>query len=359
MPAPIIEIDECADIIRRGEYAKAVLHLSRIATSKPNDPEANILKGLALYSLGRYPEALEACRVAMNYGGDLSEKYEEMWHLYEEEKMDDEASECRLTADFMDEIIMKAKYVGAKALFRMGILDDAIHEINFEMRLDPDDPGERHVLTMILGEMCHVEDMDSKDASSTAYLHGQMYSDFWSYREELMGRLSERLKAADLAVNIHGDEAGNHAARAEILLGMGKHQDALEAITEALRLNPLNARYHYLKADALRMLGRLPECRKAAEESLSLDPDDQEAQALNGYCLHREGRRDEGGKMVRSAYEKDATCPMTCFYMAYVALQEDDRKTALDVCKSAMLRHPERQELRYLMATMLEDVLWP
>ena len=113
----MVEIDECADMIRRGEYEKAVLHLSRITTSKPNDPEANILKGLALYSLGRYPEALEDCRVAMNYGGDLSEKYEELWHLYEEAKMHDEASEYRLLAALMDEIILKAAYVRAKALF--------------------------------------------------------------------------------------------------------------------------------------------------------------------------------------------------------------------------------------------------
>ncbi len=355
----MVEIDECADMIRRGEYAKAVLHLSRIATSKPNDPEANILKGLALYNLNRYPEALEACRVAMNYGGDLSEKYEELWHLYEEEKMHDEASEYRLLAALMDEIILKAAYVRAKALFRVGMLDDAIHEINFEMRLDPDDPGERHALMMIVSEMCHMEDLGSEDASSAARTRGPMYSNFWSHHEELMGRFGERLKAADLAVGIHGDEAGNHAARAEILFSMAKYRDALEAIAEALGLSPLNARYHYLKADALRMLGGLAECRKEAEESLSLDPNDQEARALNGFCLYREGRRDEGGKMIRSAYEKDNTSQMTCFYMAYVAFQEGDRKTALDICKSAMLRHPEKQELRYLLVTMLEETLRP
>ncbi len=355
----MVEIDECADMIRRGEYEKAVLHLSRIATSKTNDPEANILKGLALYALGRYPEALEACRVAMNYGGDLSEKYEELWHLYEEAKMHDEALEYRLLAALMDEIILKAAYVRAKALFRVGMLDDAIHEINFEMQLDPDDPDKHHVLMMILGEMCHVEDAGSKGGTSTVHMHGAMFQDIWRYHEVYGEMLREMLRAADWAVGIHGDEAGNHAARAEILFDMEKYRDALEAITEALSLNPLNARYHYIKADVLRMLGRASECRKEVEESLSLDPDDQEARALNGFCLYKEGRLDEGDEMVRSAYEKDATSPMTCCYMAYVTLQEGDRKKALDICKSAMLRHPDRQELRSLMVAMLEYVIRP
>ncbi len=203
------DVDECADMIRRDEYENAVRHLSRIAMNKPNDPETNILKGLALYSLGRYPEALEACGVALNYGGDLSEEYEELWHRYYEEKMHDEALECSLVVSLMDEIIVGAKYVGAKALFRMGVRNKAIHEINFEMKLDPDDPAEHHILTMILSEMYHMEDAGSKDASSIAHMHGPMFQDFWSHHEEYREKLEERLEAADLAVGIHGDEAGN------------------------------------------------------------------------------------------------------------------------------------------------------
>ena len=183
----------------------------------------------------------------------------------------------------MDEIIMKAKYVGAKALFRMGVRDEAIHEINFEVQLDLGNPDERHILTMILSEMCYMEDADSADAASIAHMHSEMFRDLWSRHEQHKKKLEERLKAADLAIALHGDEAGNHTERAKILFGMEKYRDALEAITEALNLNPPNARYHYVKAEVLRMLGRMAECRKEAEESLSLDPDDQEARALDGF----------------------------------------------------------------------------
>ena len=346
-------------MVRRGEYKKAVWHLSRIASRRPNDPEVNIVKGLALYNLGRYPEALEACRIAMNYGGDLSEEHEELCHWYRKEKMYDKASESNLTVALMDEIIMKAKYVRAKALFRVGMRDEAIHEINFEMKLDLGNPDERHILTMILSEMCYIEDVDSEDAVPIAHMHGAMYQDFWSHREQYKEKLEKRLKAADLAVGMHGDEANNHAVRAKILFDMEHYQDALEAITEALSLNPFNARYHYVKADVLQKLGRMPECRKESEESLSLDSDYQEARALNGFCLYKEGRRDEGRAMIDAAYKKDATGQMTCCYMAYVMYKEGERKTALEVCKSAMLRRPEKQELRFLMVAMLEEVLEP
>ena len=353
------DVDECADMVRRGEYEKAVRHLAGIASHMPNDPEVNILKGLALYRLGRYPESLEACSIAMDYGADLSEESEEMRDVYNAEKMYDKASECGLTAALMDEIIMKAKYVGAKALFRMGMRDEAIHEINFEVQLDLGNPDERHILTMILGEMCYIEDTGSTDAASVTRMHSEMFRDIWSRHEHYKEKLEERLKAADLAIALHGDEAGNHTERAKILFDMEKYQDALEAITEALNLNPPNARYHYIKAEVLRMLGRMPECRKEAEESLSLDPDDREARALNGFCLYREGRRDEGHAMIDAAYEKDPGRQMTCYYMAFVTSQEGERKEALGVCKSAMLRHPENQELRFLMVTMLEEVLKP
>ena len=353
------DVDECADMVRRGEYEKAVRHLSRLASHEPNDPEVNILKGLALYRLGRYPEALEACSIAMDYGADISEEHEELRDMCNAEKMYDKASEYGLTAALMDEIIMKAKYVGAKALFRVGMRDEAIHEINFEVQLDLGNPDERHILTMILSEMCYMEDVNSADAASIAHMNGEMYRDFWSHREEYKEKLGERLKAADLAVDMRGDEANNHAVRAKILFGMENYQGALEAITEALSLNPLNARYHYVKADVLLMLGRMPECRKEAEESLSLDPDDREARALNGFCLYEEGRRDEGRAMIDTAYKKNATDQMTCCCMAYVMFNEDKREEALNICKSAMLRHPENQEPRFLLTVMLEEVLKP
>ena len=353
------------ELYMRREYDKALQIFRKVAKRKSDDPEANIMKGLALYNLGRYPEVLEACRIAMNYGGDLSEEYEEIGSMHHDDKMYDEASEYLLAAAFMDEIIMKAKYVRAKALFRMGVRDEAIHEINFEMKLDPDNPDERHILTMILSEMCHMEDMGyikdmgSEGAASIEHMHGRMYRNFWSHHEEYMEKLKGRLNAADLAVGMRGDDAGNHAARAKILFDMECYQDALEAIIEALSLNPLNARYHYVQADVLRMLGRMPECRQDAEESLSLDPDDQEARALNGFCLYKEGRLDEGRAMIDAAYWKDAASQMTCCYMAYVMYEEGERKKALDVCKSAVLRHPEKQELRFLLAAMLEDALVP
>ncbi len=353
------DVDECAGMVRRGEYEKAVRHLSRLASREPNDPGVNILKGLALYNLGKYPEALKACIIAINYGADISEEHEELRDMCNAEKMYDKASECGLTAALMDEIIMKAKYVGAKALFRMGVRDEAIHEINFEVQLDLGNPDERHILTMILSEMCYMEDVDSADAASIEHMHSEMFRDLWSRHEQYKKKLEERLKAADSAIALHGDEAGNHTERAKILFGMEKYRDALEAITEALNLNPPNARYHYVKADVLRMLGRMPECRKEAEESLSLDPDDQEARALDGFCLYREGRRDEGRAMIGAAYKKDPGRQMTCYYMAFVTSQEGERKEALGVCKSAMLRHPENQELRFLMVTMLEEVLKP
>ena len=354
------DVDECADMVRRSEYKRAVRHLSRLSSREPNDPEVNILKGLALYKMGRYPEALAACTIAINYGADISEEHEELRDLCNAEKMYDKASECGLTAALMDEIIMKAKYVGAKALFRMGVRDEAIHEINFEVQLDLGNPDERHILTMILSEMCHMEDVGSEDAAgSIAHMHGTMYQDFWRHRGEYKEKLREKLKTADLVVGIHGDEAGNHAARAEILFDMEKYRDALEAITEALSLDPFNARYHYVKADVLQKLGRMSECRKEAEESLSLDPDDQEVRALDGFCLYKEGHLDEGRAMIDAAYEKDAASQMTCCYMAYVMFKEGEREKALDICKSAMLRHPEKQELRFLLAAMLEYVLKP
>ena len=63
--------------------------------------------------------------------------------------------------------------------------------------------------------------------------------------------------------------------------------------------------------------------------------------------------------MIGAAYKKDPGRQMTCYYMAFVTSQEGERKEALGVCKSAILRHPENQELRFLMTTMLEDVLRP
>ena len=354
------KIGECIDMIRRGQYEKAIWHLSRIATREPDNPEVHSLEGLAHYRLDRYSKAIEACDRVRGIGDELFQEYARLiddliWYG----RYDKVAAGRQMAARIRDASV-RAKYVKAKSLFRLGKRDEALEWINVEMLLDPNIPGERSILAMILGEMCFRDEASEPDDDVWfTHVRGPLFNEFWNYMGDRKAMLEEKFDIAVFMARIQKKEASTHEKLARILNDMGKQQRALNAIDKAIGINPLNVMHRYVRAEILRALDRRRDCDREIKEALALDMYHVETVALSGFRLCEKGYVDKGRVRISYAFLKDSLNPVTCYYQAYVLFHDGCRKEALGLCKSAMLRHPENRKLRYLLVTMLDDVLWP
>ena len=255
---------------------------------------------------------------------------------------------------------IRAKYVKAKSLFRMGKRDEALEWINAEMQLDPNVSGERSILTIILGEMCYLDEMLEPDEHLlSTHLHGALFREFLHDRVDRKVRLEEKAGIAIFMAGIQKNDAGAYAKLAKILNYMEERSYALKVIDKALDLDSLNVTYRYIRAEVLRGLGRRRDCDRGIKGALALDMYHTETVAFSGYRLCEKGYVNKGRIRIDFAYAKDSLNPVTCYYKAYVLLRDGDRIGALDVCKSAMLRHPEDHKLLLLLVTILDDVLEP
>ena len=350
--------DECIGMIRRREYKKALWHLSRIATREPENPEVHSLKGMALYKLGRYPKAIEVCDRVQGIGDELFQKYSDLAADLRWNWQDEEALEPQRMAARMYEAPLRAKYVKAKSLFRMGMPDEALDWINAEMHLDPSVSGERSILATILSEMCCLDEAFEPDDVRSARLLGALFREFWRRRLDRRARLEEKLDTASFIADTRQNDADAHAEMAKILNDMNKWPRALEAIDRALDLNPLNAGNRYIRAEILLALDRRRDCDREIKEALTLNPSHPEALAFSGFRLCKKGYNEKGRSRIKSAFRKDSLGSVTSYYEAYARFHAGNRIEALDLCRSAMLRYPEDRRLRFLMTTILDNVFW-
>lgn len=355
-----MDVNECIYMIRRGEYDRAIWHLSRIVTREPDDPEIHSLKALALYRLGRYAKAIEACDRMQRLNDEYVQVYTNMLDDSIWNGKYDKARLCRLMADRMRYASIRAKYVKAKSLFRMGKRDEALYWINAELKMNPDDPNEHSILEMILSRMCLIDETHEPDKNvRSARVHGVLFHKFVLYQGDYMAKLEEDLDTAIFMARIQKGEAGAYVQVAEILRKLAEWPRALNMIDKAIKIDPQNVKYRYVRAEILRALNRKRDCDREIKAALAIDMYYPEAVALSGFRLCEKGYLRKGGARTRFAFGKDSINPVTCNYEAYAQFRTGDRDEALKICKSAMLRHPKNQELYFMLCDILDDMLNP
>ena len=336
----------------RGAYEEALRRFSAAADMSPDKPEPHRLKGMALYRLGRYADSVEsldeALRVAKaQYRSGLA-KARTLRGVGKHE----EAQEHEIDAQFESiHHTTKARHVRAKALFRLGRTDDALDDLDANLRLDP---GNIEVLELILQEACGKEDKKERRPDHivpTCVPFSGRASCTLSHGMDL----ERMLERAEADARLCPPDADSRAEMARISSLLSMPERALDEIDAATSLDPSDAGYHAAKAGMLCGMGRMGECRGSADDALALDPQNQQAAAWKGLCLYLDGLQGDGCDMVDSAYCKSPDDRVACLCMAYVMCCEGDIAYALYICMESFREDPHDGRTRLLLGALLDE----
>lgn len=217
-------------------------------------PGSHISLGGILGKTGRFDEAIDAYRKAIDGGLDYQEVEDLLDALLalgdglrEMARPESAAAAYRMAMEISESAGVRARL--GHALLEMDSPDEAIGEYLQAIELDP----------------AHVT---AHNGLGIAMLD--------------MGRFSEAADAFRAAIRLAPSVAVVHFNLGAALCGEGEQrfEEAEGALMEAIRLNPESADAHSYLADALRALGRLPEAAESYQQAIRLDPD--HTRALDG-----------------------------------------------------------------------------
>ena len=145
-----LSIDAGIKLYRQKKYEKALRIFRRMAKRKSDDPEAHALVGMALYKLGRYEKAIDACYEALVLADMVIHMHCTGMNAAREMKRDDLVDAAAAKAVNAYDAMFRACYVRAKAQDKFGMVDEPLIDLGVCVDMDDEDPEERRILDMIL-----------------------------------------------------------------------------------------------------------------------------------------------------------------------------------------------------------------
>ncbi len=228
-----------------GKHQDALAFYDQAFALGLQDPSAHGFRGVSLYELKRFPEALVELDAALvlpdNQGGIY--QYQKALTLIQLSRFQ-EAVDCF-------DLILKASptsnpawYYKARTLIRLGRLEEAVKCYG-------------HVgKGLLLAPACN------ENAALLLKL----------------GRQEEALPWLDKAIQEDPQNAMFYAHKALTLAQLGRHEEALDYFDRALVLNPNEAKFYSAKGVSLHKLGRTKEAKTYIEKGAKLRPKDRPSQ---------------------------------------------------------------------------------
>ena len=249
-----------------GDYAVAEQAAACLASMRPDDPAALLLRGHVLHQLHRFGEA--------------------------------EAIARRLVAQ--REFVLDYGLLG-DALMEQGRLPEAAAAYQKMIDLKPFYQSYTRAahLRWLKGDLAGAADLmraavkaaSPRDPESIAWAYSRL-----AFYELQRGHLAAASQMADASLRSVPDYAAALLVRGRIQLARKKPAEAVETLTRAARLNPL-PEYQWALADTLRVLNRTGEA-EALEGQLARDGAVADPRTL---ALYLSTRRQDGGRAVALA----------------------------------------------------------
>lgn len=337
----------------RGLYEKALEAFDRSQALNDNDTVSWANKGVCLIQLGRFEEALHACKRAIEIsnsdifparinGGyclELLNRYDEALDSFEH------------ILSFYPEDAYAWERKGL-CLAKLGQYDKALESLDRALSLDAGDVdawysngfpiaanawrNKGFCLSMLQQPNKAIEALDfslSLDVSNAATwkLRGICFTQ--------LGQHGEAVKSYEQAIEIDPSDSSAWDSKGMCLGLAGRHEEALEAFEQALILNPESAGCWYNKAVCFEQLRqpRYDEAVRAFEQHLVLSPNDARAWDSMGADLVHIGRPLDALQAFEKALTLDPSNSEFWRHKGKCLLDELDRyREALEAYEQAL-----------------------
>ncbi len=237
-----------------------------------------------------------------------------------------------------------AQNVAALACRRLGELEAAVGHLESAVGLRPNDPLFAVNLAHTLNDLHRPAEALTALETLLTRVPGQ--ADALIQRVHLLirlGRGSEAVAAARMAVAFHRDLGRAHNALGAALLRENDAREAVKAYETAVRLDPAAVDSWINRGVALKDLGRLKDAEDSYRRAIELAPGDAVAVNNLANVVTSQGRGAEAVDLLRRAVELDPTYADAKANLG-VALREAGGDAgeveALSLLEAAMRQHP-------------------
>ncbi|KUK70782.1 MAG: TPR repeat-containing protein [Methanomicrobiales archaeon 53_19] len=283
---PLIESDTSSSeddeslLQRDSSFAEILIYYDRAVVRSPDAADLWYNRGLVLYNLNRYRDAVESFERAVAINPDYAEAERNrriLVALIKKKIVDYErkGTECATEGRFDEAVVYYDQvlsldpeapsvwYNRGVALRNLGRYSEAVASYDHALSLAPDDPG-------------------------TWYNRGVALRN--------LGRYSEAVDSYDRALALDSDDADTWHNRGVALRKLGRYDDAVTSFDRALSLNQEDVDIWYNRGVALRKLSRYEDALESYDRMLVLDPNNILALNNRGFILNEMSRYEEAAE---------------------------------------------------------------
>ena len=167
------------------------------------------------------------------------------------------------------------------------------------------------------------------------------------------GRVDEAVIYYQKALQINPDSAEAHNNFGNALLKMGRVDEALRHYQQALQINPDYIEAHINLGSALLQKGRADEAMVHFQKALQINPGSAEAQNNLGNALLKMGRINEALLHYQKALQINPSYAEVYINLGYTLLQKGEEDDALAHFQKALQINPSYAEVRNTLAALL------
>jgi len=245
---------------RAGDLGQAEIFYKQSLEINANQPAAYNNRGIALYYLNRFEEALASYEHAITLNPNYAQAYNNQGIVLNDMQRSDKA-----LASYERAIVLKPDY--AEAYYNRGI---ALNKLN---QLDETLASYDRAIAL------------KPDYAEAHYNRGLLLNN--------SKRFDDALIAYDQALVHRPDHAETYNNRGVVLNNMERFVEALASYDHALALEPDHAETHNNRATTLSNLKRLDEALTGYDRAIALKPDYAEAYNNRGLVFYDLQRRDK------------------------------------------------------------------
>ncbi len=278
-----------------------------IIAHNPQARDAYLNLGDALYDQGRYEEALEATRVALERRPEYAKAHFNLGAILNTLGRSEEAETHLRRAIALNPQARDAHLNLGDVLYKQGRYVEALDatRVALEIKQDPDFFEAHFNLGAILNVLGRFEEAETHLRRAIA-LNPQDVDAHFSLGAALykQGRYAEALDATRVAIEQDPEYAKAHFNLGAILHALGRSEEAETHLRRAIALNPQDVDACRKLIEVLTPQGRYEEAIDLMAQAVALDP--ASPQAIELHCLMGQTSQENGQPEVATEYYKRA-----------------------------------------------------
>lgn len=315
----------------------------RPAAGEELEVAAQVNKGLSLYELGRYEDAVAWCDRALETNRRLEEAWNNKGIALAAQGRHEEAVSCYDQALGINPRAQMALSNKGVALYELGRNDEALDHLDRALKIEPLDSkawSNKGIVLEKLGQ--RKEAMDCHDRAIALDPRNEQV---WTNKGLLLaaqGWHKEAVACHDIALGINRrlDVAWHNKGGS--LAALGRHKEAVECLDQALKINPRRAMTWAKKGLTLAEMGQLKEAFESYFQAVSLNPQDEKSWNNMGQILDATGQPDRAVFCYSCALKINPLQDMAWSNMGGSLVALGQNEEAIECCDRAIAINPRQ-----------------